>query len=75
MFTLPDFTAKMMEKGMLGNKTKGGFYKKVGKDKVALDLNTLEYGPMQPVHFDSLDAANKAKTLPEKLQAFFDGNR
>jgi len=74
MYTLPDFTKKMLEKGMLGNKTKGGFYKKVGKEKLAIDLNTLEYGPAKPVQFASLDAAKKAKTLPEKIQAFYEGD-
>jgi 3-hydroxyacyl-CoA dehydrogenase len=74
MYTLPAFMKELVGKGILGNKTKGGFYKKVGKDKVALDLNTLEYGPTKPVQFASLDAAKKAKTLPEKLQALYDGD-
>jgi len=74
MYTLPDFYYKMVEKGILGNKTKGGFYKKVDKEKLAIDVNTFEYGPIQPVQFASLDAAKKAKSLPEKFTAFFDGD-
>jgi 3-hydroxyacyl-CoA dehydrogenase len=33
----------MIEKGLLGNKTKGGFYKKQGKDVLTLDPKTGEY--------------------------------
>lgn len=72
-YTLPPFFQAMVDKGMLGAKTKGGFYKKVGKEKQVLDVTTFEYSPMQPVQFDSLAAAKKAKSLPEKLEAFFEG--
>jgi 3-hydroxyacyl-CoA dehydrogenase len=33
----------MLEKKLLGDKTKQGFYKKNGKDKLTLDYKTLEY--------------------------------
>ena len=43
---LPEFFQKMLERKMLGDKTKGGFYKKVktaaGEDRLALDWKTLE---------------------------------
>lgn len=74
MYTLPDFCQQMVDKRMLGNKTKGGFYKRVGKEKLVLDVNSFEYGPIQPVQFASLDAAKKAKTLVGKLEAFFEGD-
>src|SRR5579871_1677813 len=47
--TLPDFYKQMLERKWLGDKTKGGFYKKVkagdGKEdeRVAIDWKTLEY--------------------------------
>jgi len=72
-YTMPDWFHKIADAGILGNKTKGGFYKKVGKDKLVIDIDTMEYRPMKPVQFDSLDAAKKAKTLPEKIAAFFEG--
>ena len=48
IFKLPDFLKKMLDKKMLGSKTKQGFYKKVvgsdGKSKIlSLDLKTFEY--------------------------------
>ena len=45
VFATPPFLAKMIEQGRLGNKTKGGFYKKVGKDIQTLDPTTGEYRP------------------------------
>jgi 3-hydroxyacyl-CoA dehydrogenase len=46
VFEVPDFIRKMVEKKILGDKTKGGFYKK-GKDGSieTLDPATLEYRP------------------------------
>jgi 3-hydroxyacyl-CoA dehydrogenase len=43
VFELPAYIAKMIEKGILGDKTKGGFYKKVGADLQTLDPKTGEY--------------------------------
>jgi 3-hydroxyacyl-CoA dehydrogenase len=45
VFEVPDYIRKMVEKKLLGDKTKGGFYKK-GKEGVdTLDPKTLEYRP------------------------------
>jgi 3-hydroxyacyl-CoA dehydrogenase len=43
VFKLPAFMTTMIERKLLGNKTKGGFYKKEGKDKLVFDYKTLEY--------------------------------
>ncbi len=74
MYTLPPFCQRMLDHGLLGAKTKGGFYKKVGKEKQVIDVNTFEYGPVQPVQFASLEAARKEKTLGKKLEAFFEAD-
>src|SRR6202161_219586 len=49
---LPDFFSQMIQRKWLGDKTKGGFYKKAkgggGKEeRLALDWKTLEYHPRQ----------------------------
>ena len=60
---LPDFYGKMLEKRWLGDKSKGGFYKKVkstaGKEdeRMALDWKTMEYRPRQKPKFAALDMA------------------
>ncbi|HVK75733.1 MAG TPA: 3-hydroxyacyl-CoA dehydrogenase/enoyl-CoA hydratase family protein [Kofleriaceae bacterium] len=43
VFTVPPYVRTMIERGQLGDKTKGGFYKKVGKDVQTLDPKTGEY--------------------------------
>lgn len=43
VFTLPAYVRTMVERGQLGDKTKGGFYKRVGKDVQTLDPKTGEY--------------------------------
>jgi 3-hydroxyacyl-CoA dehydrogenase len=44
-FASPPYIAKMIEQGRLGDKTKGGFYKKQGDAIVTLDPKTGEYRP------------------------------
>ncbi len=43
VFTVPPYIREMLKKGQLGDKTKGGFYKRVGKDIHTLDPTTGEY--------------------------------
>lgn len=64
---IPDFFRQMVERKWLGDKTKGGFYKKVkgegGKDeRLALNWKTLEYHPQQKPKFAALEMA---KTVDE----------
>jgi 3-hydroxyacyl-CoA dehydrogenase len=69
VFRLPEFLEKMVEKKMLGEKTKSGFYKKVGNDILTLDLNTFEYREKQKPKFASLDAARNLEKLQDRLPA------
>ncbi len=43
VFAMPDFIRAMAQKKLLGDKTKGGFYKKVGKDIQTFDPRKLDY--------------------------------
>ncbi|THC44247.1 3-hydroxyacyl-CoA dehydrogenase/enoyl-CoA hydratase family protein [Massilia sp. Mn16-1_5] len=43
VYKTPEVLAKLIEKGALGQKTGGGFYKKVGKEIQRLDFATGEY--------------------------------
>jgi 3-hydroxyacyl-CoA dehydrogenase len=46
VFKLPDYIKSMVEKKLLGDKTKGGFYKRAeDKSILTLDPKTLEYRP------------------------------
>jgi len=43
VFKMPDFIRAMADKKLLGNKTKGGFYKKMGADIQTFDPRKLAY--------------------------------
>ncbi|MDP6944726.1 MAG: 3-hydroxyacyl-CoA dehydrogenase family protein, partial [Myxococcota bacterium] len=45
VFQVPDFLHTMVGKKLLGSKTRAGFYKKVGREIQALNLDTFEYQP------------------------------
>lgn len=67
LFKLPDFINTMMENKWLGSKTGQGFYKKEGKDILALDLNTLEYKPSKKANFATLELT---KTIDKVIDRF-----
>ena len=70
---LPDFYTQMLERKWLGDKTKGGFYKKVKDNKgeeerLALDWKTLEYHPRQKPKFPALDMAKNVEQTGARLK-------
>ncbi len=67
-FRVPEILDKMVERKILGDKTKGGFYKKVGKDILTLDFETLEYRPQQKAEFASVGAAKQIEDLSARLK-------
>jgi len=63
---VPDFYGKMLDRKWLGDKTKGGFYRKSkgadGKEeRMALDWKTLEYHPRQKLKFPALEMAKNVE--------------
>src|SRR5215475_6009960 len=76
---LPDFLEKMIERKLLGDKTKSGFYKKTKgpqgqEERLAVDPKTLEYHPAQKPRFASLDMANNIEDMGERLRAILGGD-
>jgi len=67
LFKLPSFITTMMENKWLGSKTGQGFYKKEGKDILALDLNTLEYKLSKKANFATLELT---KTIDKVIDRF-----
>ena len=71
---IPAFFKQMLERKWLGDKTKGGFYKKVWRghrtrtvrtkkeeERLAIDWKTLEYHPRQKPKFAALDMAKNVE--------------
>ena len=71
---LPDFFKRMLQNKWLGDKTKGGFYKKVKgssgqeDERLAIDWKTLEYHPRQKPKFPALDMAKNVEETGARLR-------
>jgi 3-hydroxyacyl-CoA dehydrogenase len=71
---IPAFFRHMLERKWLGDKTKGGFYKKVksgeGKDdeRLALDWKTLQYDPRQKPKFAALEMAKNVEDTGARVR-------
>ncbi|MGB6383592.1 MAG: 3-hydroxyacyl-CoA dehydrogenase NAD-binding domain-containing protein [Terriglobales bacterium] len=75
---IPAFFRQMLERKWLGDKTKGGFYKKVksgdgatnNKDdeRLAIDWKTLEYHPRQKPKFAALDMAKNVEETGARVR-------
>jgi 3-hydroxyacyl-CoA dehydrogenase len=71
---IPPFFRQMLERKWLGDKTKGGFYKKLksgdGKEdeRMALDWKTLEYHPRQKLKFAALDMAKNVEEAGARVR-------
>lgn len=75
-FQPPEFIKQMLEKKLLGEKAKQGFYKKSRDDKghrviLALDYNTLEYHPQEKVKLPSLETARNASGTGAKIKTLY----
>jgi len=73
LFQPPDFVVRMIEKGLLGEKSGAGFYRKVrredgGREILMIDPETLEYVPQGKVLFPSLDMARGIDDVGERVR-------
>ncbi|WP_416441252.1 3-hydroxyacyl-CoA dehydrogenase/enoyl-CoA hydratase family protein [Phnomibacter sp. MR] len=72
IFTIPAWLEKMVAANMLGDKTKGGFFKmdKSGgkKEILTLNLQTLEYGPKVKPKFASIEAGKQIDDLKQRIK-------
>src|SRR3954465_9153342 len=75
---LPDFYQKMLDKKLLGDKTKGGFYKKQkgaeGEERLGMDWKTGEYRTSQRAKFPALEMAKNVEDTGERLKMLLGGD-
>ena len=73
MYRVPKFVEDMVARGWLGDKTGGGFYKRVKKggesEILTLDWKKMEYRPRQKAKFGSVDAGKGIEDTRERLRA------
>jgi len=73
LFKLPDFINKMIDNKWLGSKSGQGFYKKVGKEIMSLDLNTLEYRTAKKASFATLELTKSIEKPIDRFKVLVKG--
>ncbi|MGC1290977.1 MAG: 3-hydroxyacyl-CoA dehydrogenase family protein, partial [Candidatus Acidiferrales bacterium] len=73
IYKLPPLIEEMMKRGWLGEKTGGGFYKRVtgagGESEIlTLDWQKMEYRPQQKARFGSIEAGKAIEDTRERLR-------
>ncbi|MBT8333228.1 MAG: 3-hydroxyacyl-CoA dehydrogenase, partial [Deltaproteobacteria bacterium] len=77
VFKLPDFMAAMIKQGILGNKSKKGFYKKEMVDGRRLiffyDYQTGQYKPLEKPAFNSVQMVKQLDDPKQRIKAVING--
>jgi 3-hydroxyacyl-CoA dehydrogenase len=77
-FVLPRLVADMVERGWLGAKAGGGFYKKqktaAGSEVLTLDPRTMDYRARRSPRLPALDAAAAIEDHGERIRTLFQGS-
>lgn len=74
LFALPDFVCELHRRNLLGDKTGGGFYKKIkasdgSSEILTIDLNTFKYREQQKPRFPSVDMARSTEDVGKRIAA------
>jgi 3-hydroxyacyl-CoA dehydrogenase len=73
IYKVPPFMEEMLKRGWLGDKTGGGFYKKLKKggdsEILTLDWQKMEYRPRLKAKFPSIEAGKAIEDTRERLRA------
>ena len=68
VFKVPGYLRELVKRGWLGQKSGQGFYKKQGKDILALDYKTFEYKDKTSIRADSIGAVRKIEDPGDRLK-------
>jgi 3-hydroxyacyl-CoA dehydrogenase len=74
VYRLPEFVEQMVGRGILGDKTKGGFYQKRkgeggDRDIWTLEVASLEYRPQQKAKLPALEAAKNIEDTRARVKS------
>jgi 3-hydroxyacyl-CoA dehydrogenase len=78
-FKVPEIIREMLKRGLLGEKSGQGFYKRIkspdGESTILeLDLSTLEYVPQQKVRYPSIGAARNNEDPGKRMLTMLEGD-
>jgi len=78
VFKIPEFLQRMVQEGLLGNKTRKGFYQKLkdeqGKSRILVyDWQSGDYAPAQKPQFASLNAVKQVDDPGRRVQEVVNG--
>ncbi len=78
-YEMPGFVQRMIEKNLLGKKSRSGFYKteltpEWQKIRKVIDPDSLAYGEYETPTYPCLEKARHAGTLPERMRAVVYGD-
>ncbi len=68
IFVPPPFLKRMLERKLIGDKAGQGFFQRGKKDRLVLDLETLEYRPPRPVNLPGLAAALRIRDTGARIR-------
>jgi len=77
LFQIPPFIQSMMERKLLGEKTRQGFYKKVkgsgldGDEILTLNLSTFEYDPREKPKLPALEMVKSVEDVQQRVVTLF----
>lgn len=69
VFKLPEYIREMVKKGLLGNKSKAGFYRKTKEGIQTLDPKTLEYRPQEKARLDAVKQVKEIEDAGQRIKA------
>ena len=69
IFRIPPVLAGLLESERLGAKSGAGFFKKEGKEILALDLESLDYRPLNKPRMDGIGVARRHTDVGKRLAA------
>ncbi|MDR5690056.1 MAG: 3-hydroxyacyl-CoA dehydrogenase/enoyl-CoA hydratase family protein [Armatimonadota bacterium] len=69
VFQLPPFVQAMLERGWLGDKSGGGFYRRTDGEVLTLDYRTLEYRPRQRPRLAGVEAVRNLEDWTRRVKA------
>lgn len=69
VYSPPDWVMRLVESGRVGRKAGAGFYKKVGKELLVLNRQTLDYQPQNKTRYDSIAACKGEDEAARRIKA------